>query len=258
MEFDHIFVDESGNASLSKASLKKSHYFSLGFVYSRSPSTLSKHLKRLLKRLHDSKKYPRELNELKFFLPSNELIKKYSYTSEKFSKYVTYMPEVRKKSINIINTYATGTFSAICDKTLVDTTRFKSAEILGNWLFANTLCKHILPRIYYDIPPNISYDAGRLTAAASKEFKTYLHDKDAYLKSIGIRTDSNRFGDANPCSSYSEPGIWAADIVAGSYRLSYQESDDSYSSLFTKKIQYGKYFYWTRKSGGPRGTPNQA
>ena len=52
-----IFVDESGDIGLSDRA-KKRPYFVLGFVYCRDPGQLRKRLKRLLKKLHLTGKYP--------------------------------------------------------------------------------------------------------------------------------------------------------------------------------------------------------
>jgi len=179
-----IFVDESGNASLSKEALLHSNFFSLGFVYCKSPIRMRVELKRLLKRLQKRNHYPKKLKELKFYLPNTELMGKYGYSELELTKYLDKMDANRRKMISIINKNAIGIHAAVCIKSTVHRDKFTSAEILGNWLFANTLCKWIVPNIACKHPVTIIFDKGRLTAAKCDNFKLYLKDKERYLKVI--------------------------------------------------------------------------
>lgn len=48
-------------------------------------------------------------------------------------------------------------------------------------------------------------------------------------------------------SSHMEPGIWAADIVAGSFECKYRHSEPHYSDLLKGKyISSGERLYWPK------------
>lgn len=91
-----IFIDESGDPGLTSKSIKSSPFYSIGYVYCQNPSQLQKELGRLLKREHDSKRYPIDLKELKFYLPRTELMSK-GYTVEELNKFEGQLPKIRKR-----------------------------------------------------------------------------------------------------------------------------------------------------------------
>jgi len=246
LESEVIFVDESGDHSLSDKSIQKCKYFVLGFVYCRSPNRLRKHLRRLLKRLHKKNKYPPKLDDLKFYLPTQKLFKKYDYSNEEVARYQSFMNKNRIKMIKILNRNCNGIYAAICDKALAGRDKFKNGEELGNWLFANTLTKNIIPYLRCRHTPSVIYDKGRLSASRCAAFHIYLFDIENYLRMTGINYDSVKLGQAQDCSSYTEPGIWASDIVAGAYRYAYVNSDIKYSQLLVNKIYDGHRLYWQK------------
>lgn len=57
--------------------------------------------------MHDQKKYPPKLNELKFYLPDSDLIRK-GYDIDQLGRYKNNLPEIRNKCIEIICSEATG------------------------------------------------------------------------------------------------------------------------------------------------------
>jgi hypothetical protein len=213
-------------------------------VYCSSPFNLRKQLKRLLKRLHNRNHYPPKLDELKFYLPTSKLYKNFGYTENQVDRYKSYEEKNRIKIIKILNQNCSGVYSAVCDKSLALRDRFKSGELLGNWLFANTLTKYVIPEIYFRHPPTILFDKGRLSASRCNEFQLYLYDKDSYLRWLGITYNSSKLGEARDCASYAEPGIWASDIVAGAYRYAWVKNDPYYMRLIVNKIGYGHRYYW--------------
>jgi len=204
-----IFVDESGDPGLSAASKRIRPYFTFGFVYCENPQGLRKRLRRLLKKLHLKHKYPRHLSEIKFYLPNTDLIQQ-GYTIADLRKYETFSPEIRTKAIKVICREADGVFSAIIDKKKVKNTW--TSEQLGNFAFAQSLIVNIMNKISPPNPPAILYDKGRLSAARTIRFKTYLTNKDSYFQYLGIKRYRGSLPAPIETTSQLEPDIWAADI----------------------------------------------
>lgn len=228
-----IFVDESGDPGLSTASKRISPYFTFGFVYCKDPQGLRKRLRRLLKKLHLRGKYPRHLAELKFYLPDTDLIQQ-GYSKDNIRKYETFSPEVRIKTINIICREATGVFAAIINKNKVKNTWIP--EQIGNFAFAQTLIVNIMNKISPPSPPVILYDKGRLSAARTYRFKTYLSNKDSYFQNMGLKRYRGILPPPVETTSRLEPGIWAADIVAGAFYHKYYHKDWSYSNALASVL----------------------
>jgi hypothetical protein len=241
LESETIFVDESGDPGLTRASISKSRYFVMGFVYCRSPGPMRKRLRRLLKRLHP-KKYPPDLRELKFYLPKTELSHS-GYSCEELRKFEEYQPSNRMKMINILNETCSGIYAAVCDKTKA--LRGWTPEKLGNFIFAQTLVVNILPYINPIHTPVLVFDKGRLTATRTSKFKTYLVSKDRYFRNMGLRGYSVNIGPPIDVSSEEEPGLWASDIVAGAFRHAFNTGEREYlEALSPSFIGRGYRIFW--------------
>jgi len=237
-----IFVDESGDPGLSGRSKRSRPYFVVAFVYCAEPSPLRKHLRRLLKRLHLRRKYPPHLAELKFYLPHTDLIQK-GYTPQQLQRYDSFMPAIRAKAIGIICADASGVFAAIVDKRKAYST-WKPHEMY-NFIFAETLIVNILSNLSPPNPPAIQFDRGRLTPARLQGFKQYVLDKDSYFEHMGYKRYRGALAPPIDVPSISEPGIWAADIVAGAFYHKYRHNDRSYSNtLVPVFIAKGERLYW--------------
>jgi hypothetical protein len=246
IEGEVIFADESGNPGLNKKSIIDSPFFVIGFVYCKNPTQLRKRLKRLLKKMHDQKKYPPKLNELKFYLPDSDLIRK-GYDIDQLGRYKNNLPEIRNKCIEIICSEATGVFAAVLDKKSIEKSTWTS-ETIGNYIFAQTLTCDIMSKISPRYKPSILYDKGRLSAIKTKQFKKYLVNKDSYFEQIGRRGYSGKLPIPEERSSYAEPGIWAADIVAGAFQSKFAHVEPSSANdLATKYIGSGMRLYWKQK-----------
>lgn len=237
-----IFVDESSDPGLSAKAKRIRPYFVIGFVYCDNPSMLRKHLRRLLKRLHLRKKYPPHLAELKFYLPNTDLIQK-GYTLQQLRGYEGFLPVIRTKAINIICKNATGIFVAVIDKKRAYST-WAPHEIY-NFVFAETLIVNVLNVVSPPNPPAILFDKGRLTTARLRGFKKYLLNKDSYFENMGWKRYRGPLAPPIDVPSVSEPGIWAADIVAGAFYHKYAHKDWSYSNALSKiAIGNGERLYW--------------
>ncbi len=237
-----IFVDESGDPGLSPASKKLRPYFTFGFVYCEDPQGLRKRLRRLLKKLHLRHKYPRHLAELKFYLPNTDLIQQ-GYKIEDIRKYEAFSPYVRSKTIGVICREASGVFAAIIDKKRAKSTW--TPEELGNFTFAQTVIVNIMNKISPANPPAILYDKGRLSAARTHRFRTYLTNKDSYFQYMGFKRYRGILPPPVETTSKLEPGIWAADIVAGAFYHKHCHKDWSYVNALSKVfIGSGERIYW--------------
>ena len=145
--------------------------------------------------------------------------------------------------IKIINQNCSGIFAAICNKSKVNKNRISKGEELGNYMFAESLSKYIIPALRCKHSPTIYYDDGRLSASKSSDFQLYLRDTDEYMHKLGLNTEV-KLGPAFKCDSIKEPGIWASDIVAGAYSYAYNTQDPYYRNLISKKIQPDHRFYF--------------
>lgn len=239
---NRIFVDESGDPGLSN---KSKRYFVFGFVYCEDPSELRKRLRRLLKKFHQKNKYPKHLAELKFTLPYTELIQQ-GYTVEQLDNdYSIHMPEIRSRALNIIHDYSNGVFAAIIDKHKVDPTYNWTPERLGNYVFAQTVIINVMNVLSPPNPPVIYYDKGRLSPSRAVSFNTYLVEKDSYFQYIGIKRYRGRLSTPIDTSSVLEPGIWAADLVAGAVYHKYANNEWAYANILnSKRIESGERIYW--------------
>jgi hypothetical protein len=224
LESEVVFVDESGDPGLTPEAISKGRYFVIGFVYCRSPGLMRKKLKRLLKRLHP-KKYPPHLRELKFYLPRTELFHS-GYSEESLDHFEEYQPSNRMKAIRVLNETCSGVYAAVCDKTKA--VEGWTSERLGNYMFAQTLVVNVMPLVNPAHSPIVIFDKGRLSASRTNEFKIYLVNKDRYFESMGIRRYSVNLGPPIDVSSLDEPGLWAADIVAGSFRHAFNAGENEY------------------------------
>ncbi len=235
-----IFVDESGDPGLKPGS--RCHHFTVGFVYCASPNPLRKKLRRLLKRSRIKRRYPPILGELKFYLPETDLIQK-GYTKAEVASYRAKLPLIRSKVIELIDQSGAKIFAAIVDKSKAKATW--TQERLYNFAFANTIIINVMNAISPPNIPLIFYDKGRMTPYGTRMFAQYLLEKDSYVEFKGWKQYRGSLGAPNDVSSLNEPGIWAADIVAGAYFQSFEHNDPSYANMFRQsKLGVGHRLYW--------------
>jgi len=79
----------------------------------------------------------------------------------------------------------------------------------------------------------------------SREFKIYLVNKDRYFESMGIKKYRGRLGAPIDLSSLDEPGLWAADHVAGAFRHAFQTGERDYmEALKPSFIGDGCRLFW--------------
>lgn len=237
-----IFVDESGNPDLSTKSKSLYPYYSIGFVYCKNPSQLRVGLKRVLKRAHERDRYPPDITELKFYLPMNDLIK-FGYEKAQLDKYEERLPLVREKAFEVIYKDAEKVFAAVLIKKKAFDTW--TSERIGNYVFAQTLVLDVMNNLSPRYLPSILYDPGRLSPAQTEEFKQYLNGKDQYFEHMGVKQYNGHIPNPQARASHIEPGIWAADLVAGAFSCKHNHNDSTYVDLLkTKYILSGERLYW--------------
>jgi hypothetical protein len=88
-------------------------------------------------------------------------------------------------------------------------------------VFANTLHNNILNNLPLRQGLKLYYDAGRLSRNPADGFRLYLFDKDSYFRNRGLRINESYISRAEDISSITEPCIWAADFLAGSFYYKY-------------------------------------
>ena len=94
-------------------------------------------------------------------------------------------------------------------------------------------------------PPIIYYDNGRLSAAKSIKFQTYLVEKDNYFHYKGLKMYRGNLSTPLDTSSIREACIWAADLVAGAYYHKYQNNEWAYCNILnSKNINDGERIFW--------------
>jgi hypothetical protein len=237
-----IFVDEAGDPGLSSQSKTNQPFFVMGFVYCEDPSTLKKRLKRFLKKQHLRGRYPPHLSELKFYLPYSDLIQE-GYTVPQLDQYNAKMPLIRSRAISLIALHCTGVFAAVLDKRRAAITW--TPERIGNFIFAQSLIVNVMNVVSPPNPPIIFYDQGRLSPAKSFLFKNYLVQKDSYFQYKGLKRYRGSLAPPIDVASVSEPGIWAADMVAGAFYHKYANNDWSYANILSLKVIGGhERVYW--------------
>ncbi len=203
---------------------------------------MRKKLRRILKRAHLRGKYPPQVAELKFYLPETDLYQK-GLKRKEIERFRGLMPLVRQKAIEAVTRSGARTFVTVVDKTKAY--RTWTQEELYNFVFAQTLLVNVMNALSPPNPPLIVYDKGRLTPFGTRQFAQYILNKDAYFESRGLKKYRGSLGVPNDVPSYREPGIWAADLLAGSFYHHYENNDPTYSALFsTCGIDGGIRLYW--------------
>ncbi len=217
-------------------------HFTIAFVYCDNAENLRKRLRRLLKRAHLRGKYPPQLPELKFYLPETDLYQRGMNRNE-IERFRGLLPDLRRKTIQTIQETNAQTFVAVVDKTKAVSTW--TQEELYNFAFAQTLIVNIMNVISPAIPPLVVYDKGRLTPFRTQMFSQHLVSKDSYFENKGLKKYRGALGVPVDVPSYTEPGIWAADILAGAFYQQYEHGDASYSALFSRnRIGSGIRLFW--------------
>lgn len=241
-----VYVDESGTITLNKPTLIRQYpFFVVGFVICRQPYLLQKGMKKLLIKLHKRRKYYRKIMELKFN-PYSALEKQGCLHDEIQTKWEPYFDYVRKKTNFLITDIVDGIFVGILDQRTINIWTW-TPETLGNFLFNRSLYDDVLPNIGNFNNCRVIYDKGRLDSKRTKNFNRYLRNTQSFRKHFGIKRYAGNVTEFKDIDSLSDPGIWAADFVAGSFRRAYLYNDRTYMDILTPKlIGNGERKLWFR------------
>jgi hypothetical protein len=186
---------------------------------------------------HKTNRYPYVLRELKFNLPRSNLITK-GYTKDDLTHYDSFLPKIRQDICSIIASYSDGIFVSLVDKTTIRANTWMP-ERLGNYVFARSIHDSILKRLgLNDII--IQYDSGRLAQLSQDDFDTYVINR-------AHTTSNTHISEIRGLSSLSEPCLWAADFLAGSFYRKFALKDSIYADRIFKScnhIGYGLRIFW--------------
>jgi hypothetical protein len=213
-----VFVDESGDLGFSKASTK---FFIVAYLECETPQKIRTELKRLLKQLHQKKKYSRARNELKF------------------SRMDDYC---RKRVLEKIAQYDATLGTVIMEKALVKAKLQKDPTILYNWCVVHNIMLSLLPQITAGHKIQITFDKS-LPMWRMNEFNSYVSNKASYLL---FETGNKMPSDAislRHIASENESCLQAADAVAGAYFQKYEKQNDTYVNIIEHKVGFFKYLW---------------
>jgi hypothetical protein len=218
------------------------------FIHCNNPSALRETLSDCLIRLHKTNKYPFHLKELKFNLPTTNLLRKGSALND-LQIYHSHSTSIRNDICNLITKYSDGIFASVVDKTTIKKPTWTPEE-LGNFVFAQTLHTNILNAPGLPTALSVIYDSGRLAKSKVGSFHSYIFKKDNYYKNMGFRTnDKNYLLDVRDMSSGIEPCLWAADFVAGAFYHKYAHNNPLCADVIMgscKLIGDGLRLFWKK------------
>jgi hypothetical protein len=227
-----IFIDESGDIGLLPQSISLS--FVIGYVYCKNPDILRRHLKHYLTRLHQTRRYPPELHELKFWLPFDSL-KKYGYTNTEIDyKYRIHSHVIQNHTISLIREYSDAIQVAVLDKKTILKPTWTTVN-LWNFMFGHTIFSSVLNGISFSNFPTVYYDTRTLSTEGKKAFHDYIQNKDSYYEFKGFKRYEGKLK-IYEAPSHLEPCIWAADFVAGAYHLKFAKNDSRYAEMLDFKL----------------------
>lgn len=177
--------------------------------------------------IQDEEKYPGVLRELKYKLPIKQL--KRFYTDMDIEYYQSVLRLIRLDVIDLINRYSDGIHITILNKETIREPTWTSVE-LGNYIFAETIQKIFLNKVEFKYNPKVYFDMN-YDILKTNAFINYMFNKDGYYLTQGIRKTHFSLSDVIGVSSIDEPGIWAADFLAGAYYDYYNFDNPEFFSM---------------------------
>lgn len=238
-----IFVDESGTPDPNNKNYVSGHpIFLFGFVYCKDPNPLKFQLKRLLSKLHKKNRYPDKLHEIKF--QPLKAIKKLGYSNHEIeTKWKPHFDFIRVKTSNIVADYSDGIFCGLVDKRDIKESTW-TGERLGNYLFRRTLINNMLSILDLDTQPQIIYDKGRLNSSKGLDFNGYIKGETSF-SNFGMFDNREMVKNISDVDSVKIPQIWAADNVAGAFKIDETYNNDFFIKILRKKfIGTGIFRLW--------------
>ena len=227
-----IYVDESGTPGTKAISHNHRHpYFILGFCYCKNYRRMTKKLHKLLQNLQRDDVYPTELKEIKFN-PTSSLAK-VGYSPEQIrDKWEPHYATIRAHTAKIIADNADGVFAGIVNKKEISNP--VNSEELGNFVFMESLYKHVLPAIESAVTLSVIYDRGRLNPSRAKKF-----NENSLISHPNRTTNSNFYANISKfedVDSLRSAGIWAGDFVAGAFHWKIKHKDSVFADLLSPRF----------------------
>lgn len=214
----NVYVDESGDLGFSEKSTK---FFIVAYIVSDSISSLRTKMKRILKKLHNKRKYHFSRNELKFSRMNG-------YCRQ------LVLEKIRHSDLDI--------GVVVVEKKHVKKELRNDLTILYNWLLVHHIMSALLPRLATKQKINIVFDKS-LSKKRITGFNKYLKEKVSYLS---YRDGATLPLDCIYCQhidSEIEPCLQATDAVAGAYFQKYEKGDNQYVEIVTDKISSFTYLW---------------
>ncbi len=214
----HVFVDESGDLGFSKAATK---YFIVAYIECDKPERLRTELKRLLKRLHQKKRYSRSRNELKF-----------SRMDDYCRKSVLAKIAECDVSLGVV----------VLEKARVEDKLRQDPAKLYNWCVVHNIMLSLLQQIATGNKIQITFDKS-LPIWRINEFNSYATNKASYLLyEKGSSPPSNSIS-LNHITSEKEFCLQAADAIAGAYFQKHEKQNNEYAKIIDQKVSFFKYLW---------------
>jgi len=215
----YIAVDESGNLGFSAKSTK---FFVASFCATRSPFQVRKDMARLLKKLHEKRRY--SYNEFKFSR-ANDFVRR----------------EVLKK---IANMDLDAGF-IVLEKEKVKVSLRGNLSRLYNYVVVNYIMPYVLS--YVDLVGKVVIVVDRSLSKSSREaFDNYAANKASWVwsvemnKKIPIKSGTITI---HHVDSEREPCLQVADFLAGSCFQKYENNDERYYEMIKDKVKHFRYLW---------------
>ncbi len=207
-----MFVDESGDLGFTKKATK---FFIVAYLESDSPQRIRIEIGRVLKQLHQKKRYSLARNELKFSRMDDYCRK---YVLEKIAKCDV--------SLGVV----------VMNKAFVNHNLRKDPVRLYNWCVVHNIMLSLLPNIAAGNKLHMVFDKS-LPNWRIKEFNDYVENKASYLMFSEKKASFSSDGiSSEHISSETEPCLQAVDAVAGAYFQKYEHDNDEYIRIIEDKV----------------------
>ena len=216
----YVFIDECGDLGFSP---KSTSYFVVAYLVLEYPFDIEIIIKRLLKRLHKSRKYARGANELKFSKSSHYVRRK-------------VLGKICKSNVEI--------GFVILEKKKVKPRLRQKRNVLYNYVIVNTTMPKILP--YLERSGRLSIVVDKSLPRSSREaFNGYAKSKATWIWRfrLGASVKTLRNIEVLHENSQNSSCLQAVDFLAGSCFHKYEFSNNSYYDIIKNKVKHLNYLW---------------
>jgi len=217
----HVYIDESGDLGFSPRSTR---FFVIAYLNLDYPFETEILMKRLLKRLHQRRKYARGCNELK-------------YSNSKDTVKQIVLGKICQCDLKI--------GLVVLEKTKVHRKLRRNRTKLYNYIIVDKVLRKILPELNSTDRLNVIIDRS-LSRPSRKAFNDYLREKASWLLTV-------EWGQPNQIvlsnievqhrDSQREPCLQATDFLAGACFHKYEHNDDCFFQIIENRVEYFDYLW---------------